>query len=783
MREKHFATVFYLVAAIVAITVILSDSTVSAFDTTSDTTGPPAVKTEGPELADLVWTSPSKSASGSMPLGNGDIGLNVWSEKDGDLLFFIGKTDAHSGIGRLLKLGRVRVSLSPNPFAAGLPFRQTLKLRQGQIEIVAGEKNAQTTINVWVDANRPVIHVDARGSAKFDIQVSLELWRDKPRQLEKGEADSAYGLKGGPIPMIVMPDNILDTKNHCITWYHRNESSIWPKVIEHQALAKAVKPGDDPLLHRTFGGVIKGPGLVKVDSKTLKSGRAKKSHRVSVHVLNRQTATPELWLDAIGRQIAQSEAMDIERAKAEHRRWWNEFWNRSWIRVTPAGGAIPSGDVDLKGSADNVSQCYALQRFTNACAGRGPLPIKFNGSIFNVDRVGGKQFDADYRAWGGPYWFQNTRLIYWPMIASGDFDLMRPLFRMYLDALPLAKQRARTYYGHDGAFFPETMYFWGTPAGTNYGWDRGDMPDGFVENTYIRYYWSGGLELTVMMLDYYAHTQDRQFLESTLLPLARPIIEFYDKHYPRDSRGKILFKPAGSLETWHVAVNPLPEIAGLDFTLRKLLALPDAAVGKDLRADWRRLLGELPPLPMEKADGRSYLRPADEYSKRANSENPELYAVFPYRCFGLGKPGLDVGLSTFHRRMVKRTGCWRQDAIHAAYLGLADVSSGYVVKNFSAENRSGRFPTSWGPNYDWIPDQDHGGVALTALQTMLLQTEGRKILVLPAWPKEWNVEFKLHAPHNTTVEGVYRDGKLQSLRVTPPQRAADVVKTAPQSAE
>ena len=41
-----------------------------------------------------------------MPLGNGDIGMNVWVEENGDLLFFISKTDSWSDAGRLLKLGQ-----------------------------------------------------------------------------------------------------------------------------------------------------------------------------------------------------------------------------------------------------------------------------------------------------------------------------------------------------------------------------------------------------------------------------------------------------------------------------------------------------------------------------------------------------------------------------------------------------------------------------------------------------------------------------------------------------
>jgi hypothetical protein len=97
-----------------------------------------------------------------------------------------------------------------------------------------------------------------------------------------------------------------------------------------------------------------------------------------------------------------------------------------------------------------------------------------------------------------------------------------------------------------------------------------------------------------------------------------------------------------------------------------------------------------------------------------------------------------------------------------------------LLKRYASKNAGSRFPAFWGPNYDWIPDQDHGSVANAALQRMLLQCEDDKIIVLPAWPKDWDVEFKLHAPMNTTVEGVYRDGKMQKLVVTPNARAKDV---------
>ncbi len=108
-------------------------------------------------------------------------------------------------------------------------------------------------------------------------------------------------------------------------------------------------------------------------------------------------------------------------------------------------------------------------------------------------------------------------------------------------------------------------------------------------------------------------------------------------------------------------------------------------------------------------------------------------------------------------------------------LGLTSEAKGMLVQNAANSNGGMRFPATWGPNYDWLPDQCHGGNLLNTTQSMLMQTEGSKIYLFPAWPKEWNVSFKLHAPSNTTVEAELRDGKVTSIKVTPQSRAADVV--------
>ena len=87
-----------------------------------------------------------------------------------------------------------------------------------------------------------------------------------------------------------------------------------------------------------------------------------------------------------------------------------------------------------------------------------------------------------------------------------------------------------------------------------------------------------------------------------------------------------------------------------------------------------------------------------------------------------------------------------------------------------------RFPAFWSnEGFDECPDMDHAGAGMIQLQEMLMQTDAKKILLLPAWPKDWDVDFNLHAPYQTTVEGCVRSGRITSLILTPRSRRDDVI--------
>ena len=118
---------------------------------------------------------------------------------------------------------------------------------------------------------------------------------------------------------------------------------------------------------------------------------------------------------------------------------------------------------------------------------------------------------------------------------------------------------------------------------------------------------------------------------------------------------------------------------------------------------------------------------------------------------------------------------WGYDVNCAALLGLTDEAARILKRKCQNSNSAYRWPATWGPNFDWLPDQNHGGNLLETTQLMLLQPVGDKLLLLPAWPKAWDVDFKHHASRQTVVECIYRRCRIDRLKVTPESRRANVV--------
>lgn len=699
------------------------------------------------EHYNVSWDTMSKTGSlECMPLGNGDITVNAWVEQEGDLMLYIGKSDTWSEATRLLKVGRVRVHLTPNPFTEGVDYQQILHLSDGTIDIKAVTPQGNHNIKVWVDANRPVVHVDVVANKKIQMECTTELLRPTTYTLPSGAdplAGSFRGVVDGPIKPSESADQFIQ-KEECVEWVHRNETTLYPTIMKYQNVPQLTEKYPDPYLHRTFGAAMKGNNLKPANDSTLVTISPTKEIHLAIYPYTAQTATLAEWDNQLTDLMAEVDAIDNNKAYKEHISWWRNFWNRSWIFL--------SGDED----AEKATRAWLLQRFMMACQSRGAYPVKFNGGTLTFDYQG---MNADYRRWGGGYWHQNCRLYYWPLMASGDFDLMKPWFDMYLNMLPLQMDVTRSYYGHEGAFYPETLNFFGMYIQDDWGWNNQGKAS---QTRWIRYHYSGTLEMTAMMLEYYNYTGDEQFVRNYLIPFATQTIRFFDQHWTRINQ-TINFVPANSLEQFWDCLNPVDYIAGLIYTIRELKKLPEGMVDRALLEEWENCERSLPSLPIR--DGK--ILPAEEYGIGRNFENPELYTIFPFRLYGIGFPNKKLALDTYHSRVFNATNCWSQDAIQAAMLGLADDAKKHLMKKVNATEPEIRFPAFWKPGSDYTPDLDNGGVIATALQYMLVNNVDQDIYILPALPETWKVDCKLNVYGNSTVRIKGQGRKVNECLVQP----------------
>ncbi|MDR2026248.1 MAG: DUF5703 domain-containing protein [Prevotellaceae bacterium] len=729
-------------------------------------------------LYKLVWDTPSNDTYGTVPLGNGEVAVNAWIDEAGNLRFYISRIDAVDENGQLLKVGAMKISPS-NQISTPSGFEQTLDVKRGVLEAVYGD----ISYKLWIDANRNVIVAEIATKTPQTFTACNDGWRNERTRYDKYDCSDIYNVCSfedasfreayreqlDNLETVIEPDVPVNLPD-AVGWYHHNVHSK-PFQVTAEVQGTDDIHRQDPLLHRTFGAIVRAGNAKKIDEKTLQSPEGK-AHRFEIAVHTKHPATVPEWLDETLQILDGAQKLPVQKRFSEHEKWWDGFCNRSWIHITQNGKSATVADSS---DAFVLSRAYLLQRYVSACAGRGQLAIKFNGSIFTVPEPG-QQGNADYRRWGSGYWWQNTRSAYFSMPAAGDFDMMQPLFNQYFEILPLCTERVRKYFGHGGAYYPECIYFWGDVFSEAYGWESWKTRDNKLQKSgWHKYEWVGGLELAYMMLEYYEYTGDTGFLDTKAVPLAMEILTFFNEHYATDANGKLFMNPSQAVETWWDCDNPMPELAGIYAVTEQLERLPENALTADRKKIVSSLKQKLPALPLTQSkDGKPMLAPAQRFEQKRNSENPELYAVFPFRLISYEKPNVEWGIEAFKHRLDRGASGWRQDDIFASYLGLTDEARNHLVRRAKNKHKQSRFPAFWGPNYDWIPDQTHGGVLNKGIQSLVMQCDGKRIDLFPTFPADWDCDFKLRAPYNTTVEGRLKDGKVTDLKVTPKEREKDV---------
>ena len=797
-----------------------------------------------PSAYDVVWDSASAMETESMPLGNGALTLSVWVEAStASLMYYAQSASAYDENGQLLKLSRGRIDLGLPAHPVLSRFQQRLHLLNASQTLsfsvdIAGGPPLHVSALVWVDRFHPVVHWEVSASRPVNATNAIEMWRTQPTPVGDNWHTGYYCDTRQVYPDVLYTGAGMGGGDGELMWWHRNDGdlghSMYDASLLHQGLSDAGLP-PSPLANRTFGGYLahvdahdwSGRTVQKTTygvSVSLHSLRPTTSVRFDLFAHTEEKATVASWMEAFAAVVARVNATPSAARLLAHTQFWASFLNRSHVEVRLRNDSLTSY---------RLSQALLLQRVTDAMCGLNEYPIHFNGQGWSIGSYTDSPQGPDHRQWGSAFWWQNVRESYYPAAPSGDFDLLLPMFGFYQRLQPVQEARVRHYYGHGGAYWEETTTLYGLLVDALFGF----LCEGTVQlhgNPSIRFHWDGSFELCLLTVQYYAFTGNDTFATQTLLPVCSAVMTFFRLHFPqRDADNRTILFPSQSLETWTCPDptdervcprNALIYVLGLQASLQALLALPRALVPDEQHSVWSAQLQSLPPLPKGPCSANSSLTcllPAEKGwtpGQTTNWENVELYAVWPYGHYGLGRDELELALTNYRLRPFPCNEGWCQDVVDAALLGLREDTAAMITERANRAPAVGwRFPTFIGPLQDSTPAADHYSVLRSATYAALLQevsaaafrlsalcshssgpvraldadslvARGRReedpaaragngsvLLLFGAWPDGWDADFKLWASGPTVIEGRCVNGTLTALTVSPEGRRSDVV--------
>jgi alpha-L-fucosidase 2 len=282
---------------------------------------------------------------------------------------------------------------------------------------------------------------------------------------------------------------------------------------------------------------------------------------------------------------------------------------------------------------------------------------------------------------------------------------------------------------------------------------------------------STGAEVSLWVWRQYLATGDRRFLADNYGVMSSSA-RFLLAYQKMGQDGLLHTSPSNAHETQWDVTDPTTDIAAIRAlypTVAEAAALlgRDPTLVRQLEA----ALSRTPPLPRTLyTSPRTLLPPsaptgaddviAESYvpgAEQHNIENIGLEPVWPYGIIDKDSPLFPLALQTFAHRPNKSVVDWSFDPIQAARLGLGREVGSTLVETTEKFQGFVNGMARWGTTGDEFY-VEQAGVVADALQEALVQDTGGVIRIAPAIPPGWDFDGSVYVRGKTKVDVQTRDG-------------------------
>lgn len=663
--------------------------------------------------SDVVLERPNREAVEAMPLGNGRLGVSVWSA-DG----FTAQLNRDDTMPDRLSAGQIVIP--------GLGALTGARDYKGRLDLFRGEFHEQgggMTATAFVEPDTDTLVVDVTGANANQEQTALlKLWEPRAPQA------AAHG------PVGLLYHSWVDNKNP--------ESS----GRAFGSLSAITAEGRD------VSASVTDPLTVTVTFKPFADG-----HFRIVAAAPHYDGKEEEWAVS---------AASLKAAGANaHRNWWRDFWNRAgMLRITSKDG---SGEYmeNLRNLYLFVAAIEKGSEYPGTQAGVADMispardEHRWDPSAFwhwNLRMQVAANLGAGVPELNDPYFH----------LYRGNLDSIEEWTKTHMNGLPGSCVPETMRFNGRGIEYERGWQ----PISIGLDCDAAFKP------YYNARTLSTGAEVSLWVWRQYLATNDAKFLAENY-PLMASVARFLLAYQKPGPDGLLHTSPTNAHEQqWDVADSTTDISAMMALYPATIEAAKVLGRDPDLVSRLEQALKKIPPLPRTEPGAPHTLLDASSDAGGAdviaesyrpsmeehNVENIGLEPVWPYDLIGDSSPLLELARRTYAHRPHPNAVDWSYDPIQAARLGMGTEVAATLIANTQSVQHFVNGMARWEATSKEFYVEESGVVA-AALEEALVQDYDGLIRVAPAIPPGWDFEGSVYVRGQTKVDVQTRNGVVTAL--------------------